>query len=381
VYEHDEIVGQVLRIRGAGFLNDPNDFAQILEIALPLTFMGWRQGRVVANLLIVVLPAALLLCAIFLTHSRGALLGLAVIALMAGRRRLGTTTSAVLTVALVLLLLSLNFTGGREISAAEGAERLDAWAMGLEFFKSAPLFGIGFGAFSDLNEITAHNSFVLCLAELGLIGSILWVALLVAPMMSLNRIISFTEKSETMDADQPDFPPMADKTGKLETVLGADSQKEAFLTGAGMSDFNWWEYRPRDITPIPRVANPALDFESDEQTISMGSSPLLSEPPSETKDATTINIETLIETSDENVLPRYWVIAMQLGLIAFITTGWFLSRSYATTLFLILGLATATIALQEGFTNFRDRRELIWVTIAIEALAIVFVYGSVRLGH
>src|SRR5580658_5113547 len=55
----DQVVGQILRLRGAGFLNDPNDFAQMLLIALPLIFVAWRQGRVLANSLFVLVPAAL----------------------------------------------------------------------------------------------------------------------------------------------------------------------------------------------------------------------------------------------------------------------------------------------------------------------------------
>src|ERR1700691_960 len=51
LYEHEEIVGQLSRIRGAGFLSDPNDFAQILLIASPLIFVAWRQGRIITNLL------------------------------------------------------------------------------------------------------------------------------------------------------------------------------------------------------------------------------------------------------------------------------------------------------------------------------------------
>ncbi len=383
LYEQDQIVGQLLRIRGAGFLSDPNDLAQILAIALPLTFIGWRQGRVIANLLIVLLPAALLSWAIFLTHSRGALVGLAVVALMAGRKWLGTTTSAVLTGALVLALLALNFTGGREISPAEGVDRLAAWSEGLQFFRSAPLFGIGFGAFADFNDITAHNSFVLCLAELCLIGSIIWVALLVTPMMSLNRIISSVEKPATQGGHQKDFPRIADETGKVEPGLAPYSDNQPFLTDARTSDFSWWEGRPRDNTRLALMEDPnsPLDFESDEQTIPMEIAPLLSDPCGGTKDAVSVNVETLIGTADQNAVPRHWVIAMRLSLVSFMTTGWFLSRSYATTLYLILGLATATIAIQEGFTDSRNRAGLVWITLAVEALAIVFLYGSVRLGH
>src|ERR1700686_5663186 len=86
-------------------------------------------------------------------------------------------------------MLALDFTGGRGISPADGADRLEAWANGLEMFKSAPLFGIGFNGFTDFLDITAHNSFVLCLAELGLLGSTLWMALLVTTTTDLNRII------------------------------------------------------------------------------------------------------------------------------------------------------------------------------------------------
>src|SRR5208283_5274590 len=114
---------------------------------------------------------------------------LAAVALMAGRKRLGTTASTALAAVFILGMLALDFTGGRGISAVDGADRLEAWANGLEMFKSAPLFGIGFNGFTDLYEITAHNSFVLCLAELGLLGSTLWMALLVTTTAGLNRVV------------------------------------------------------------------------------------------------------------------------------------------------------------------------------------------------
>src|SRR5580693_8614673 len=190
----DDVIGQLARIRGAGFLSEPNDLAQILLIVLPLAFIAWRRGRMVTNFFVVLLPAALLLWTTYLTHSRGGLVALAAVALMAARKRLGTTTSAALAALFILGMISLDFTGGRGMSAADGADRLEAWANGLEMFKSAPLFGIGFNGFTDLYEITAHNSFVLCLAELGLLGSTLWVALLVTTTSGLNRSIGAQKK-------------------------------------------------------------------------------------------------------------------------------------------------------------------------------------------
>jgi len=48
---------------------------------------------------------------------------------------------------------------------------------------------------------------------------------------------------------------------------------------------------------------------------------------------------------------------------------------------LILGLATATIALQRGETKPTDRGRWIFSSIAVEVMLIVVIYGLVRLRH
>ncbi len=55
--------------------------------------------------------------------------------------------------------------------------RVDSWYEGIQMFIGNPVFGIGAGGYSDLHELTAHNSFVLVLAELGIIGFTLWLAI------------------------------------------------------------------------------------------------------------------------------------------------------------------------------------------------------------
>jgi putative inorganic carbon (hco3(-)) transporter len=308
LYSNDEAVGQISRLRGPGFLNDPNDFAQILLIALPLIFILWEKRRRMANLPIVFFPAAVLLWATYLTHSRGALIALAVLALMAARKSIGYIASAILVTALILGLLALDFTGGRGISAIEGADRLEAWANGLEIFKSAPLFGIGFGAFTDFNDITAHNSFVLCLAELGLVGSTLWVASLVTSMAGLSRIINDQEKEEIVPA----------------STTEAERHEAAAFATAG-------------------------DF------------------------------ETTSEAPDRLIVPTHWAVAIRMALVSFITTGWFLSRGYKTPMYLVVGLATAVIALQGNANESRIRGRWVSSTLAVETFAIIFVYAIVRL--
>jgi O-antigen ligase len=45
-------------------------------------------------------------------------------------------------------------------------------------FVANPVFGIGANQFSDFHTLTAHNSFVLVLAETGIIGFTIWIAFL-----------------------------------------------------------------------------------------------------------------------------------------------------------------------------------------------------------
>jgi hypothetical protein len=50
-------------------------------------------------------------------------------------------------------------------------------------------------------------------------------------------------------------------------------------------------------------------------------------------------------------------------------------------MYLILGLATATIALQRGEAKPNDRGRWIFSSIAVEVMLIVVIYGLVRLRH
>jgi len=338
----DDVIVQLTRIRGAGFLSDPNDLAQILLIALPLAFIAWRRGRIVTNFFVVVVPASLLLWTIYLTHSRGGLLALAAVALMAVRKKLGTSASTALTAVFILGMLALDFTGGRGISAADGADRLEAWANGLEMFKSAPLFGIGFNGFTDLYEITAHNSFVLCLAELGLLGSTLWVAMLVTTTMGLNRIVAVQKKRRSMKLFEllPLF-----EVGYFHSA-GAIAQTPALSAGIIAL-----KYAPTcEVLPAMVSAKTTAAF---------------------------IKPAPIYAPS----VPQNWIVAVRLALVAFMTTSWFLSRSYTTTMYLILGLATATIALQRDDIKPIDRGRWIFSSVAVEVMLIVVIYGLVRLRH
>ena len=183
------------RLRGLGEINDPNDFGQVLVCTIPLLFIFWRPKKRMRNLAFVLVPAAVLLTGIFLTHSRGALLALLAVVVVASRRRIGTVPAAILAGALFAGAMALHFTGGRAISVDAGADRTELWSEGLQMLKSHPLFGVGMGHFMDYAINTAHNSTVVCAAELGLFGFYFWSLFLFSTARSA-LVIAFPGKEE-----------------------------------------------------------------------------------------------------------------------------------------------------------------------------------------
>ena len=164
------------RLRGQGFINDPNDFAQLVACVVPLVFIFWRSGKKLLNLIFVFLPVGVLLYGIYLTHSRGSLLALLAMTVVSLRRRIGTTPAVILACVIFAAAMSMNFTGGRQISTEAGADRTTLWSEGLTLLKTHPLFGVGSSNMSSYTDsgLTAHNSVVVCAAELGMFGLFFW---------------------------------------------------------------------------------------------------------------------------------------------------------------------------------------------------------------
>jgi hypothetical protein len=165
------------RVRWRGTLGDPNELALALGAIMPLAFAlrattpsrsirALLTGAVVLSLVVVVL-----------TGSRG---GQLVVLTVFGAyfvRRYGFRGAVVGA----LLALPVLLFGGRAGEEAESSslERIDLLYEGMDLIRSYPVLGVGAGQFVDhaFNGMTAHNSYVLAAAELGLPGSVLWMML------------------------------------------------------------------------------------------------------------------------------------------------------------------------------------------------------------
>ncbi len=185
------------RVRSLGFLSDPNDFGQALVVAVPMLLMFYERRRAFRNLFVVGIPGAIMMYGIYLTHSRGALLGLGSLMFFTIKRVLGTTRTAVLLGAMVVGAMALNFTGGRAYTANEESAggRVDAWSEGLNMFSYRPIFGVGYHNFTKHHSHTAHNSFVLCFAETGIVGYLFWLGLIVLAFKQTTRAMELAPKT------------------------------------------------------------------------------------------------------------------------------------------------------------------------------------------
>ncbi len=127
--------GLYLPDHGLSFINDPNDFAQLLVSLIPLMFFFWRKNFF-TNILFVIGPVAVLLFGMYLTHSRGAIVATLAICILAGRRKIGTIPSLILAAVLFAGFTAVGWSGGREIDVEAGEDRLEAWSAGLQMIKS-----------------------------------------------------------------------------------------------------------------------------------------------------------------------------------------------------------------------------------------------------
>jgi O-antigen ligase len=190
--------------RATGTIGDPNELAAALVVGLALA-AAFAVNRAVAPLLrlVAAVSATLCLVGIFFSLSRGGLLGVGGALLMAvvmGGRWRGRVLAACGALALAAVgyfafVASLP-AKERVLNVGGGTGRLDLWTVGGRMVDAHPFNGVGTGQFAsssvhyllqpgaiqrgDLILSTpkvAHNTYLNILAELGLVGGTLFVAI------------------------------------------------------------------------------------------------------------------------------------------------------------------------------------------------------------
>lgn len=165
------------RVRYRGDLQDPNEMSlTIVTLGGSLLIAFALRKRNASWTIFAAAGLSVVTLAVIESQSRGGLVVLLIVAGVYFVKRFGVAgIAAGAVVALPLLML-----GGRSGEKAEESTELryEAWDAGLRMFKSSPVFGVGHKHFADYFFLTAHNSYVLTLAELGLVGQLLFVSLM-----------------------------------------------------------------------------------------------------------------------------------------------------------------------------------------------------------
>lgn len=161
-----------------GIFGDPNDLGQILVCIIPLVFAYPKRLTAVA-LMASCAVAWFIYLALLSTGSRGSQVALiaviiVLVILAFPQRWVPYLAAASLASGLVLCAIF-----GGSLLDMSARERLDFWGLGNQAFKTSPIFGIGYGMFWEVaGDRAAHNAFVLCYTELGIVGYWCWFSLL-----------------------------------------------------------------------------------------------------------------------------------------------------------------------------------------------------------
>ena len=173
-----------------------NHFAVLVVMNIPLLVLWWRESASRRLRLVLTVMIALSIGAALSSWSRGAFLALSAVALLLvwhSRYKVIALPMLLVGVALVVFglpdawLMRMETLSGSELDLSS-RNRLVAWGIGLEYATIHPWLGVGFDGWTAVSDIDWHNAFVEVLAEQGVPGFVLWMALLLGTLGDLTRL-------------------------------------------------------------------------------------------------------------------------------------------------------------------------------------------------
>lgn len=318
-------LSQGTRIQYVGIFNDPNDLGMLFVTCIPMAaYLSGRGGWMGLRRLFWLAVTGVLVYGVYLTDSRGSLLALlAVLGVYLWQRR-GAFIAGALGAAAAGMLLALPSRFSEiDVEEASAQGRVDSWYEGLQMFQGHPLFGVGPDMYSDYHPLTAHNSFVLVLAETGIIGFTLWLAFVAYGLRMMWA------GSRPVDAAQ------WDAGAEIEADQAHAGQTDAASADTAMAD----EVITDEGTTDEGMRLAFHDREQHDAHIAEG---------------------------------RAIAFTLLLSLIGFFTSAFFLSRSYVVILYLLAALVVAQYAEMRrddaalrGFSLAGDA--LLWPCIGVGA--------------
>ena len=191
------------RFYGPGLFSNANDMAALAVLILPFPMTALLAGRTrYAARLLSFAAIAVLALSLWLSQSRGALLALVFSGIVYVFFCLKSRRAAFLAASLLFLLpiaLYLGITRPEQDTVTSRESRWNYAITGLLMLKRSPIWGVGPGnypklynsytrSFMEEGERTAHSSWVLVMAEGGLVGLLLFVGFYLTAVRAAWRV-------------------------------------------------------------------------------------------------------------------------------------------------------------------------------------------------
>ncbi|HEX5323958.1 MAG TPA: O-antigen ligase family protein [Capsulimonadaceae bacterium] len=162
-----------LRAQGTGIFNDPNDLAATIVAGLGLGLSRLPSASKGGKAFYIAV-SAIMIWAILLTNSRGGMI--AFMAVLFGFFFITLKNKKVAIVLGILAALGALALGSGHMTNFDSSEssansRFRFWHTAFDELTQHPVLGVGYNGFPSTNDgATAHNSFVLCYVENGVVG-------------------------------------------------------------------------------------------------------------------------------------------------------------------------------------------------------------------
>jgi putative inorganic carbon (HCO3(-)) transporter len=222
---------------GGTFLGDGNDYSLSMCILIPLMAEVALNAKGRLSQVLSWVAVAVIILAIIATQSRGGTLGIAAVLTYLWWRspkKIVTAVAITLVGGMVILYAPSQYfqrmgtvTGMQINGSAQG--RLDAWSGAIGMSAQNPILGIGAGEFGPRWGKTAHSTYMLALAELGIPGFLCVVVLVFGNIRSNMRL-----RKALLSGAAPDNEPDRIRTLRLLDMSNAAMVGFA-VTGAFLS--------------------------------------------------------------------------------------------------------------------------------------------------
>jgi O-antigen ligase len=198
------------RIEGfvGGIFGNPNDLATAFNMLIPLAVALALMNAGGVRLLYA-FCALLLCCGVLVTFSRGAFVTLAAASgVMLWKFGRGSRSSIAIATLIAAIFLFSVFSGAYRSrlmsifdhsadTSGSAQQRIGLMKRGIELCVRNPIIGVGMGNFHiySIREKVAHNGYIETAAELGAIGLLAYLIIILAPLRGLSKIEMETMRS------------------------------------------------------------------------------------------------------------------------------------------------------------------------------------------